>query len=383
MPSGWGSRVGTAVIAITAGAAVAGFLQALRNSQILPHLETNSPKSVDEPVTVLVPARDEEETITDCVAGLLAQDKVSQLSLEVLDDASSDNTAHQAVTSANGDSRFSLRKGAGEPPAGWLGKTWACHQLAQHATGSVYVFVDADVRLSPEAIAAAVTQLRSRKLAFLSAWPHQKSQTPLARLVQPLQQWSWLTTLPLDLAESGSDPRLAAANGQFLVMDADAYRQIGGHSSVRDEVLDDIELARSFKRAGYRTGLADASQVAECLMYQTDREVIAGYSKSLWRAFGSPRNGIAVAGSLLGIYLVPVLALRQRGIRRFLGALGYAAGVANRIVAARTTGGKSWPDAILHPVSVTAFAGLTLISVRRHRLGQNSWRGRPVSIQST
>ncbi len=81
MPSGWGSRVGTAVIAITAGAAVAGFLQALRNSQILPHLETNSPKSVDEPVTVLVPARDEEETITDCVTGLLAQDKATQLSL--------------------------------------------------------------------------------------------------------------------------------------------------------------------------------------------------------------------------------------------------------------------------------------------------------------
>ena len=382
MPDWRRSRVTTAAVALSTGAAVLGFLQALRNSRLLPHLNGPPAMPVGESVTVLVPARDEARTITSCVASLLDQQDIPELSVHVLDDASSDNTAELAIIAANGDPRFRLERGTGEPPTGWLGKTWACHRLAQEATGSVLVFVDADVQLSSSAVACAVTQLRERKLAFLSAWPRQQSETPLARLVQPLQQWSWLSTLPLDLAESGSDPRLAAANGQFLVIDAAAYRQAQGHASVQSEVLDDIELARSFKRAGHRTGLADASLVATCLMYRTDQELIAGYSKSLWRAFGTPRSGLAVAGTLVGIYVAPVLALRGRTHDRALAVVSYAAGVASRIVAAQTTGGRVWPDVALHPVSIAAFAGLTITSIRRQRRGRNLWRGRPVSIES-
>src|SRR5205807_5961315 len=133
-------------------------------------------------------------------------------------------------------------------PSGWLGKPHACWHLARAATGTVLVFVDADVVLAPDAVAGAVSLLRNEGLAFVSPYPRQLAGSWLERLVQPLLQWSWLAFLPLRLAERGHRPSLANANGQLLVVDTAAYRRAGGHASVRAEVVDDVALARSLRR---------------------------------------------------------------------------------------------------------------------------------------
>ena len=374
-----GRRLAKVLLAGTAALATAGALHCAVNSRRLRHLRPDSPATAAEPVSVLVPARDEAGTIAGCVAALRAQTGVPGLSVRVLDDDSSDATASIAAQAADHDPRVRVLHGRGDPPPGWLGKTWACRRLADGATGSVLVFVDADVRLAPAAVAAAVRELRTRDLDLLSAWPLQHAETPLARLLQPLQQWSWLTTLPLNLVETSPRPQLAAANGQFLIVDAASYRACGGHGSVRGDVLDDIALARAFKSHGLRTGLADASGVAECLMYRTDAEVVAGYSKSLWRAFGGPARGVAAGAGLAAVYTLPVLGLlsRDRTVRA-LAAASWAAGVAGRVAAATTTGGRVWPDSALQPASAAAFAALAALSAVRHRSGTNTWRGRPV-----
>jgi GT2 family glycosyltransferase len=382
MASRWGGRTAVALLATATAVATAGLLHARRNSKLLRHLAATPPTTTTEPVAVLVPARDEASHITGCIESLRQQQGIANLRVRVLDDDSNDNTAQLARQAAADDPRIEIERGTGDPPAGWLGKPWACHRLAANNDSSVVVFVDADVRLAPAAVAAAVTELRRRDLQLLSAWPQQQAEAPLARLLQPLQQWSWLTTLPLDLAESRPDPSLAAANGQFLILDTAAYHAIGGHAAVRGEVLDDIELARAVKRHGYRAGLMDASSVAHCLMYTSNREVVAGYSKSLWRAFGGPKRGLAVAAGLVAVYVLPLAGLASRSWRlRALAATSYLAGVANRTVAAQATGGRGWPDVALHPLSVTAFAALTTVSVAQHRRGTNTWRGRPVTPQ--
>ncbi len=237
------------------------------------------------------------------------------------------------------------------------------------------VFVDADVVLAPHAVAASVALLRWAALDLVSPYPRQLAVTPAERLVQPLLQWSWLTTLPLRVAERSARPSLAAANGQLLVVDAEAYRRAGGHRAVRAEMLEDVALLRAVKAAGGRGGVVDGTALATCRMYAGWPDLRDGYAKSLWSAFGSPAGAAAVVAGLAVAYVLPPLAA-LRGSR--VGLVGYAAGVAGRAVAARRTGSRVWPDSLAHPASVVVFGALVATSVRGHRAGTLTARGRPV-----
>ena len=239
--------------------------------------------------------------------------------------------------------------------------------------GDVLVFLDADVRLSPGAIDAAVALLETSGLDLVSPHPRQEVGTVAERLVQPLLQWSILTFLPLRIAERSRRPSLAAANGQFLVVRRAAYERAGGH--VRDAVLDDLALLRAIKRTGGRGALVDGTTLASCRMYAGWAELRDGYSKSLWSAFGSPSGSAAVLAALALAYVVPPIAA-LRGSR--IGALGYAAAVLGRMITARRTGGRVG-DAPWHPVSIVVLGYLTVRSHVLHRRGLLRWKGRPIS----
>ncbi len=330
------------------------------------------PPLVTEPVTVALPVRDEAHRVGPTLAALLAQRGVADLELLVLDDGSTDGTGDVVRRVAGGDPRLRLLRGT-PPPRGLPGKPHACAQLAAVARGSVLVFVDADVTLAPHAVAAAVAVLRGAGLDLLSPWPRQLADGAAARLVQPLLQWSWMVSLPLRRAERSPHPALCAANGQFLVADAAALARAGGFDGVDAEVLDDLAVARAVKRAGGRVGVADGSEIAACRMYDGWADLSAGYRKSLWAAFGPAPASAAVAATLALAYVVPALAA-LRGSRA--GLVGYGAAVASRVLAARRSGGRAWPDALAHPVSVTALLGLLASSWRGHRRGELTWKGR-------
>ena len=326
-------------------------------------------------MSVLVPARDEEATLPALLDCLAEQTGVADLEVLVCDDGSTDRTAAVVLEAARRDPRVRLLRGRPRP-AGWLGKPSACHQLAQEASGSVLVFVDADVVLAPHAVAATVALLRTSGLDLVSPYPRQLAVTAAERLVQPLLQWSWLTTLPLGLAERSPRASLAAANGQLLAVDAAAYARAGGHAAVAGEVLEDIALLRAVKRSGGRGVPCDGSAVASCRMYASWPQVRDGYTKSLWSAFGTPAGAAGVFAVLGLAYVWPaVAALRGSAV----GAVGLGAGVLGRYLAAEATGARSLPDALAHPVSVVLAAGLTAASfVGRYR-GTLRWKGREVA----
>jgi len=242
------------------------------------------------------------------------------------------------------------------------------------------VFVDADVVVEPHGVAASVCLLRDAGLDLVCPYPRQEADGVLPRLVQPLLQWSWATTLPLRVAERSPRESLAAANGQLLVIDTDAYSRAGGHESVRGEVLDDIALLRAVKRSGGHGVVADGTHVASCRMYDSGAALVDGYTKSLWSAFGSRPTAAAAVGALSWLYVAPAVAAVAGPTRRARawGAAGYAAGVAGRALVARRTAGRVVPDAAAHPVSVIVLGVLVAESWRRHRAGTLTWRGRPL-----
>ena len=312
--------------------------------------------------SVLIPARDEAAEIAACITAVGAVPE-----LLVLDDESGDSTG--TLAAAAGARVLTGRP----PPPGWLGKPWACQQLVAAATGDVLVFVDADVRLAPGAAASAVALLEESGLDVLCPFPRQVAGTLAERLVQPLLQWSWLTTLPLARAERSPRPSLTAACGQFLVIRRAALERIGGFAAVRGAVLDDLALVRAVKAGGGRGGVVDGTDLASCRMYAGWTQLRAGYGKSLWSAFGPPPRAAAVWALLGTVYVLPPLAA-LRGSRA--GAFGYAAAVASRVVAARRTGGRAWPDSLAHPVSIVLVGYLTAASHRDRRRGALRWKDR-------
>ena len=365
--SRWGRALvatGSALVAAGSAMAAAGTVHAAVNAVLLRRPDVAA-RPGPERVSVLVPMRNEAGTAADCLAAVLAQDGVTEVL--VLDDGSADGTAR--IARATG-----ARVLAGRPlPAGWLGKPHACQQLADAAdpAADVLVFLDADVRLRPGAIAATVALLGERDL--VCPYPRQVAGTAAERLVQPLLQWSWLTFLPLRLAERSPRPSLSAANGQLLAVRRAAYERAGGHAAVRADVVEDVALLRAVKRAGGRGGVADGTALAECRMYASWPELRDGYTKSLWAAFGSPARAAGVAGLLALGYVVPPLGAL---LGSKTGLAGYAAGVMGRALTARRTGGRACPDALAHPVSVAAFGWLTARSLHAHRAGTLTWKGR-------
>ncbi|MER5701884.1 glycosyltransferase family 2 protein [Micromonospora sp. NPDC002296] len=345
----------------------------------------DGPVEVAETVALLLPLRDEAARVTPCLRALLAQRGVPDLRIVVLDDGSADGTADVVRAVAGVDPRVTLLTGVAPPP-GWLGKPHACHQLATRAdpAATVLAFVDADVVLTPYAVATAVAELRAARVTLLSPYPRIVVATAADRLVQPLLQWLWLTFLPLRAMERSPRPSLAAAGGQFLVADRAGYDAAGGHAAVRARVLEDIELARAVKRSGGRIALADGSRLAACRMYDDWPQLRDGYTKSLWATFGHPGAAAAVLTLLLLLYTAPpllALGALAAGAPAVAAAafLAYLLGAAGRAVSARATGGRWWPDALGHPVSVVVLGWLTLRSYHLRKRRRLSWRGRPVS----
>lgn len=374
----WTGRIWPGLVALGSSLAVLGAGHAALNARLL---RTAAPSDSGDPVRVaiLIPVRNEALRIGPClraVQSLRPGNGVEIVEVLVMDDGSQDDTPAILRTFADHWTGPPLRLlSATAVPLGWLGKPAACAQLAAAASADcdVLVFLDADVRLEPDAITATAGLLERLDLDLISPYPRQESGTATERLIQPLLQWSWLTFLPLRLAERSTRPSLGAANGQVLMVRRSTYDRAGGHSAVRGEVLDDLALLRAVKSVGGHGTVVDGTDLATCRMYTSAAELRDGYRKSLWTAFGTPGGAAAAMALLIVSYVLPPIAA-LRGSR--VGAVGYAAGVVGRLVSARRTGGRGWPDSAAHPASVAYLAVLTAQSVVGRRRGTLHWRGR-------
>lgn len=339
------------------------------NTFTLRTIKSGKTTLIHEKISILIPLRNEAENVSGVMSSVLEQENLTDFEVIVIDDASTDDTLSllMEISAPN------LSIIAGQSlKSGWLGKNYACHQLAGVATGEYLVFVDADVRLHPDAVANSIHAMRRWKWDFLSPYPRQIALSFLERLVQPLLQWSWFVSLPLRLAEILNKPSMVVANGQFFITRRRAYISSGGHEGIRSEVLDDLELARSLVRNGFRGGVAEGSTIAECRMYSSARELIEGYTKSQWRAFGNPFGAI-IAIALLFLTSIAPIAMGLLG--ESMGWYAYFGIVFTRILAGLRTR-SILSSAILHPLSAGIWIYLISSSWYRKSRGRLMWRGR-------
>ena len=322
-----------------------------------------------ETVGVLVPMRNEAANVEGLVATLAAQE--GSFHFYLLDDNSEDQTFELLQQFTKADSRFTVIKGAVLKDK-WIGKTWALQQLFDASSEEILVSIDADVRLTNDAINKAVTALNSAQLDFISPYPRQIAKTFAERLIQPLLQWSWLTTVPLAYAERSGQKSMAVANGQFFVVRRPALTSIGGYQSVKYAVIDDVFLARELVKNGSSGTVINGSDIAETRMYASWSQIESGYGKSLSKAFGSIFGALFVMAFLLATCVTP-LFLGVSG--NAYGWLGFAAIIGTRVLSALKSGGRVL-DSVLHPISIVALVYLTIYSYLMR--GSIQWKGRTV-----
>jgi glycosyltransferase involved in cell wall biosynthesis len=329
--------------------------------------------------SVLIPARNEARNIADCIHAVLAS-RGAEVEVVVLDDASSDDTAAIVETIAALDSRVTLVRGEG-PPAGWNGKQYACQRLADAATHGLLLFVDADVRLRPDAVRRLGAELRVRRMDLLSGVPHQRTSGWFEAAVVPLIHFVLLGYLPIWMARRSTSPGFAAGCGQLMLVDRDAYVAAGGHAGLRESRHDGLQLPRRFRAAGRRTDLVDATDLAECRMYESASAAWQGFAKNADEGMGSARAIVPWTALLGGGQVLPWILMAWAAFASDPGALALAVIAATLGILTRAGLALRFRQpvlgVVLHPLGVALLIAIQWYALVQRVSGrQVAWRGR-------
>ncbi len=370
---------------------IAAIAMMFANFRVFRRLRTATTAEKSPFVSVLVPARNEEVRIHACVGSLLAQD-YANYELLVLDDRSEDATPQILDNIGLRENGKKHRRIHGEElPPGWIGKNWACHQLAQNARGEFLLFTDADTIHKPGALQAVVAHALDTRADLLSAWPQQLTGTWSEKVVIPIIHLAGLALFPHPLIPwLQSDPvraqklpqgflhALGIANGQVIFFRRSAYDAIGGHAAVRDHLVEDVALGRAMTRRigeGMRLVNCDGSELIDCRMYRSFRELWEGFTKNAWPAFeGAHGLWWATGITHLCIFFLPFVLVffpSQRMVALTEIALIY---FIRFVLTLRTR--TSWLGCWLHPLG----HGIAmLIALNSQRLASRkgvTWKGR-------
>jgi chlorobactene glucosyltransferase len=231
-------------------------------------------------VSILIPARNEEDKIALCLESLCKQD-YPNFEILVLDDNSSDNTAAIVKQLADRDKHLRLIRGA-PLAAGWSGKNYACYQLANEAKGNWLLFADADTVHAPFMLRGVLALAMELKTSLLSGFPHQVAESLPMKIVTPTWCFILMGWLPLWWLQKSKTPKPSIAIGQFLLFSKQEYWRIGGHEAVKSKVLEDIWLGIEVNKHGGKHIAVDLSNVVSCKMYNDIVGVWHGLGRSVY-----------------------------------------------------------------------------------------------------
>jgi len=334
----------------------------------LPHIK----KAYTELVSILIPVRNEEGNILSLLQSIQNQD-YDNCEVIILDDDSTDNTYRVCADFAAEHPRFKVIKGK-KLPYDWLGKNYACHQLAKQAKGDYFLFLDADEQVYNGLINSAIHRMHLYKLGLLSLFTNQQMDTIGEKTVVPLMHFILLNLLPLRLVYLTKNSTVAAASGQFMLFDAPLYRQHGWHKQARDKVVEDVEIMKIVKAAKYNGEALLANGMISCRMYKGYADAVNGFSKNFLAAFN-------YSIMWLLIYLVviiggPMIILMTLNFQLILFMVGLI--ILTRIMISLSASQNAWLNVLLHPVQMINLMLIAFVAIQKYLTKTTVWKGRQI-----
>lgn len=332
----------------------------------------NANKEDADFVSVLIPARNEEKRLPILLKSLVAQNH-RHFEVIVYDDESKDQTAGIIQQMAQKDNRFTYLKGT-KLPEGWLGKNHACHQLALASRGEYLLFLDADVETGTELISRSLTYLKKNNLSLLSIFPLQIMVSFGERITVPVMNWILVSLLPMFLIKKSRWTSFAAANGQFMLFNANDYKKNWFHHIEKDQKVEDIKISRLMKSKAYRIDTLLGDNQIMCRMYGNFREAVYGFSKNVTEYFGGN-----VAVTILFALITSLGWISFLYAKLFELLIFYSATlILTRIFVSLSSRQNPMLNIIYMPLQQLSFIFIVLQSVKNKIAQKYTWKGRTI-----
>lgn len=360
------------VITLTINAVFGPFLKNFRKKE-------KRQSEVKPKVSVLVPARNEEKNIENCLKSITSFD-YPDYEIIILDDGSTDNTYKILEEYKSKNINLKILKGT-QTPEDWFGKNWACYQLAMAAEGDILIFTDADNWHRKDAISSTIENMNAYNLDFLSAFPQQITKTLAEKIFVPIVDLIIYSFLILWTTLFLKSSIFAAANGQWIAVRRSAYFKVGGHSVVKSSIVEDIELSREFKKNGFRILTTAGTDIVFGRMYHNFSEILNGFSKNMYYILGGNLFillGIVLLLLLTGIFpyisfffvdrlIIPIISVSLIIIWRGILSVRFKSNL--------------FINTILSPLSILFLIYIALHSYFKTRFGKVEWKGRIIKIK--
>lgn len=359
-----------------------GLMIGLGNSLFIKRLRrTTRPPEPSPFVSILIPARNEALNIETCVRSLLSQEYPA-FEVIVLDDQSTDGT--RAILEELQTEHPELRILGGEVlPPGWLGKHWACHQLARAARGELVLFTDADTRHEPYMLRDSVAAMAEARADLLTAFPHEQVISWGEKLTVPILGFALFSFVPVFLARWRLFYSLSMTIGQFMLFRRSAYDAIGGYEAIRAHPVDDVTLGRRVQGHGLKWKLVDGTNHIHCRMYRSFDSALAGFTKNLFAFFDYHVLLYLVAWLWIGfVFLEPLVVILLswlgRRLEYFPTHLAWIAALESLLLFVIAYRRFRLPLylVLLYPVSITLFVWIALRSLHFTWQGRHAWKDR-------
>lgn len=334
----------------------------------LPHIK----RPYTQLVSILIPVRNEQDNILSLLQSIYDQD-YSEYEVIILDDGSDDKTYDICEKFTSKHHQFRLVKGK-KLPHDWLGKNYACHQLAQEAKGDYLLFLDADEKVCNSLLNSAVHRMHLFKLGLLSLFTNQQMDSFGEKAVVPLMHYILLNLLPLRLVYLVKNSTVAAASGQFMLFDAEVYRNNEWHKQVKDRVVEDVEIMRLIKASGFNGEALLANGMISCRMYKSYTEAVNGFSKNFLAGFN-----YSIITLLIYLIIViggPMIVIMTMNLQLIVFMIGLI--LLTRIMISLSSSQNAWLNLLLHPLQMINLTIIAFLAIQKYLTKTTVWKGRQV-----
>lgn len=357
-----------------------GIRAAKKKKWVLEKTAEKAPSSVS--LSIVIPARNEERGVGRCLQSARDQDH-ENLQIVILDDASEDGTPEIIAQHAEADSRIVAIRSDGSPiPDGWYGKPWALQRAQNKAVGEWLLFIDADVELFPEAASRTLDYALRNELDMVTGLGQLETNSFWEKVLQPAVGALILAGNSLSDVNDPEKKDKNLANGQFILISREAYDRIHRHAAVKQNILDDVGIARALVEANRKYHCLYLDQMFRCRMYTTFSEIWEGWTKNIFAGLRYSVSNVISAllftfsFSILGHLLFVLGALKLVSVEFLVwGAIIMCLCQLTRMLMDMRRG-MNVVYGLTHSFASLIVMGIIINSMRKSLQGTVTWKGR-------
>jgi len=236
-----------------------------------------------ESLSILIPARNEQNNIEKCIKSINFEKKFIREVL-VLNDFSTDSTEKILEKLSANHEKLKVIKGK-ERPKGWTGKSFACFQLSKHAKSNLILFIDADTELKKNGPDKLVNFIVNNKYSMVSAWPKIEMNSIIEKILMPLLNFIVFTSFPTFISKNSNRPSLGLAHGACIIFYKKTYDELSGHNIVKSSLFEDTDMAKKWRENGERSYCINGMNIINVRMYDSFIKIWKGFEKNSYPSF--------------------------------------------------------------------------------------------------